>query len=69
MTAQQQLELSLAESRRANLAAPTELRQQQARWWFSQMRQVVEHALEWEPAPRFASQPAAFAPTQSLRRR
>ena len=22
-----------------------------AQWWFRRMRQVVEHAIDWEPAP------------------
>ncbi len=26
-------------------------RRTRAQWWFQQMRQVVDHALDWEPAP------------------
>ena len=26
-------------------------RRQRARWWFARMRQVVDTALEWRPAP------------------
>jgi hypothetical protein len=47
-----QLELSL-HSQRAN-PSPRPARRRpapDARWWFRRMRQIVDRALDWEPAP------------------
>jgi hypothetical protein len=47
-----QLELSLG-SPRATLS-PRAKRQSSAltsRWWFERMRQIVDRAFDWEPAP------------------
>jgi hypothetical protein len=46
-----QMELSLngKKARRGRLARPN--RRQRAQWWFSRMRQVVDKAMEWRPAP------------------
>jgi hypothetical protein len=48
---QQQMELSLAGANRCPRLARHEPRRNHARWWFDQMRQVVERAIDWEPAP------------------
>ncbi|HEX4122683.1 MAG TPA: hypothetical protein VH619_18875 [Verrucomicrobiae bacterium] len=46
-----QMELSLngKASRRARPGRPH--RRQRAQWWFARMRQVVDTAMEWRPAP------------------
>ncbi len=49
----EQLELTLAGGE-TTLPAPKKMeRMTRADWWFRQMRQVVDTALDWEPAPRF----------------
>ena len=59
MTEQQQLELTLAGNinTNSNARAPKKGGRKsiahRADWWFRQMRQVVDRALDWEPAPRF----------------
>lgn len=50
------MELSLAGANRCPRIVQRERRLNRANWWFSQMRQVVDRALDWEPAPRFQSQ-------------
>lgn len=47
----QQLEMSLAGEKQLRLPTPGQRRRHRARWWFSQMRSVVDRALDWEPAP------------------
>jgi hypothetical protein len=50
MTAQMELSLGnqrMAESPRANGRAPARA----SRWWFQRMRQVVDRAFDWQPAP------------------
>jgi len=53
MKNQKQLELELAGANRCPRVAPREPRANRANWWFNQMRQVVDRAFDWEPAPRF----------------
>jgi hypothetical protein len=54
MTNQNQLELGLAAgANRCPRVMQRHQRGNRANWWFSQMRQVVDQAFEWEPAPRF----------------
>jgi hypothetical protein len=54
MTEQQQMELGLAAgANRCPRVARRDRRLNHAQWWFDQMRQVVERAMDWEPAPRF----------------
>lgn len=48
-----QLELGLAGSNRCPRSVQRERRMNRANWWFGQMRQVVDRAFDWEPAPRF----------------
>ena len=45
-----QLEISLA-SRHCRRPLIRQRRVSRARWWFSQMRRVVDEAIEWTPAP------------------
>ena len=53
MINQQQLELSLAGANRCPGVVRRERRLNRADWWFDQMRQVVDRAMDWEPTPRF----------------
>ena len=53
MINQQQMELGLAGANRCPRVARRERGLNGANWWFKQMRQVVDRALDWEPAPRF----------------
>jgi hypothetical protein len=49
-----QLELSLENARARCARNPRQRRLARANWWFQRMRQIVDHALDWEPrlAPR-----------------
>jgi hypothetical protein len=51
---QEQLELGLPGSNRLAPETKPARRHTRASWWFNQMRQLVESATDWEPAPRFA---------------
>jgi hypothetical protein len=53
MNTKEQMELGLAGANRCPRAARRERRLNRAHWWFDQMRQVVDRAIDWEPAPRF----------------
>lgn len=53
MMTQEQMELGLATANKCPRTAQREQRQTRAHWWFGQMRQVVDRAFDWEPAPRF----------------
>jgi hypothetical protein len=45
-----QLELALAEGSAPQLVGPRPRRQSRASWWFQRMRQLVDHACDWQPA-------------------
>ena len=45
-----QLEFALAEGLAAQLVGPRPRRQSRASWWFQRMRQIVDHACDWQPA-------------------
>ena len=45
-----QMEMSFG--RNENFATRSERRHNRARWWFQRMRQVVDLAIDWQPAPR-----------------
>lgn len=50
-THDQQLEIGFkAQARRRRQVRRTS-RLSRARWWFNQMRRVVDNAIEWRPAP------------------
>jgi hypothetical protein len=53
MVNQKQLELELAGANRCPRVVQRQQRMNRANWWFSQMRQVVDRAFDWEPSPRF----------------
>lgn len=50
LTSQRQLELELENARAFQIAMRRPQRVSRAQWWFQQMRQVVDQALEWQPA-------------------
>jgi hypothetical protein len=47
----QQLEITLPTATCRRPANYRQRRVSRARWWFSQMRRVVDEAIEWTPAP------------------
>ena len=47
----QQLEITLPTTACRRPANSRHRRVFRARWWFSQMRRVVDEAIEWTPAP------------------
>ena len=46
-----QLEFSLSNTAHSIPAAGPRRRLSRAQWWFQRMRQVVERARDWQPAP------------------
>jgi hypothetical protein len=56
MLNQKQLELGLAGANRCPRSVQRERRLNRADWWFDRMRQVVDRAFDWEPAPRFQAE-------------
>jgi len=46
-----QMELRLNAKAARSGRATRRSRRQRARWWFTQMRRVVDTAMEWRPAP------------------
>jgi len=53
----QQLEIGLKSPACRRPATLRQRRVARARWWFSQMRRVVDEAIEWKPASSQAEQP------------
>ena len=51
MTTNEQMELVLAKSKACNSVRRTQKRMSRANWWFQQMREVVDKAVDWQPAP------------------
>ena len=62
-----QLELSFG-SLRVRQSAPGARRpsMRDPRWWFERMRQIVDRALDWEPAPPPRPEQISF-PTKDFR--
>src|SRR5689334_14122417 len=48
---QRQMELELASARGCPHAARRQHRASRANWWFNQMRELVDRAFDYEPAP------------------
>jgi hypothetical protein len=46
-----QLELSLANARESRHEGRRQRRMSRAMWWFERMREVVDQAIDWSPAP------------------
>jgi len=52
MTNQNQLELGFSGQPKFSAAIrPAQRRLSRAQWWFAQMRQIVDRAMDWQPAP------------------
>lgn len=51
MTNQRQLELGFEQARAFQLAHRRQPKPSRAQWWFQQMRQAVDQALDWQPVP------------------
>jgi len=51
MTTNEQMELVLAKSQACHSVRRTQRRMSRANWWFQQMREVVDKAVDWQPAP------------------
>ncbi len=68
MTNQNQMELGLTGANRCPRAAQRERRVNRANWWFDQMRQIVDQAFDWEPAPRFQMEQAWLTEDQKQNR-
>jgi hypothetical protein len=47
----QQLEIKLEQTKPCRRTYPGHQRRARARWWFDQMRALVESAPDWKPAP------------------
>jgi hypothetical protein len=46
-----QMELGLGNARRCPSASRRQRKSTRAHWWFERMREAVDHALDWRPAP------------------
>jgi hypothetical protein len=51
MTTNQQMELSLDKNRTCSSINRRQRRLHRANWWFDRMREVVDKAIDWQPAP------------------
>jgi len=51
-TSTQQLEIPFDASAKVRRNIANTNRRKRARWWFDQMRRVVDTAMEWNTAPR-----------------
>lgn len=60
----QQLEFSITDPQPAPRPATSASHVTRARWWFTKMRQVVDQAIEWHPAPPAPPQQIWFRETQ-----
>ena len=47
----EQMELSLTQARQCPSASKRQRRLSRANWWFNRMREVVDKAFDWQPAP------------------
>ena len=59
-----QLELGLGNGRGCQSVNGRQRRLSRATWWFERMRQVVERAMDWEPAPEPRPEQIRFAEAQ-----
>jgi hypothetical protein len=50
MTTNEQMELVLGKAKACHSARRTQRRMSRANWWFQQMREVVDKAVDWQPA-------------------
>ena len=45
------MELGLGKTRPCPSAKRPQRRMSRANWWFQQMREIVDRAVDWQPAP------------------
>ena len=50
MTTNEQMELVLGKANVCNSAKRPQRRMSRANWWFQQMREVVDKAVDWQPS-------------------
>jgi len=50
MTTNEQMELVLSKTNACKSANRSQRRLSRANWWFQQMREVVDKAVDWQPA-------------------
>jgi hypothetical protein len=51
MTTNEQMELGIGKTKACPSVKRSQRRQSRANWWFQQMREVVDKAIDWQPAP------------------
>jgi hypothetical protein len=51
MTTNEQMELGIGKTKPCRSVKRSQRRQGRANWWFQQMREVVDKAIDWQPAP------------------
>ncbi len=51
MKTNEQMELGIDKTRACTSTRRPQRRQSRANWWFQQMREVVDKAVDWQPAP------------------
>ncbi len=56
----QQLEMGLAGNFKSNCRPIGRQRRKRAQWWFSQMRVLVNSAIDWNAAPSARSEQTSF---------
>ncbi len=56
-----QLEMSFGKTRYGRSAARRQRRLSRAQWWVGRMREVVDRAMDWQPAPVVPPEQTCFA--------
>ena len=51
MKTNEQMELGIGKANTCRSAKRPQRRLSRANWWFQQMREVVDKAVDWQPAP------------------
>ncbi|HEY2082385.1 MAG TPA: hypothetical protein VGI88_06330 [Verrucomicrobiae bacterium] len=51
MKTNEQMELGIGKAKACRSAKRPQRRLSRANWWFQQMREVVDKAVDWQPAP------------------
>jgi hypothetical protein len=51
MKTNEQMEMVLGKTKPCNSPRRPQRRLSRANWWFQQMREVVDKAVDWQPAP------------------
>lgn len=51
MKTNEQMELEIGKARTCSSNRRPQRRMSRANWWFQQMREVVDKAVDWQPAP------------------